>query len=226
MLTLHTGLLRYPRTTSRAQVSVGLLRRILLVGALATVGLLGIGGPASAHDSIVGTTPEDGAQLTVAPTSVSIELSEAPQNIAPRIVVTDENDVTVFDGEPVIDGRTATVELPALQNGTFQVAWRVVSSDGHPIQGAYSFTVNDPAALSPSQLANADPSAQTTTPDGAATDTLSTTPAHASATASDDSSSSTATPWLSGAGIIMLIVIAALALVVLLRRRTTLKDGS
>ena len=50
-------------------------------------------------------------------------------------------------GEQVIDGGTVTVSLPSpLPDGTYTVAYRVVSADGHPVQGAYQFTVTGATA--------------------------------------------------------------------------------
>ena len=43
---------------------------------------------------------------------------------------------------PAVEDMTATVELDeALPDGEYEVLWRVVSSDGHPISGAFTFQV-------------------------------------------------------------------------------------
>lgn len=39
--------------------------------------------------------------------------------------------------------------LPELPDGGYQVSWRVVSADGHPISGSFGFRVGNPAARPP-----------------------------------------------------------------------------
>lgn len=40
-------------------------------------------------------------------------------------------------------------ELPdKLAQGTYMVSWRVVSADGHPISGAFTFSIGKPSATS------------------------------------------------------------------------------
>ncbi|SDB89786.1 hypothetical protein SAMN05216410_0778 [Sanguibacter gelidistatuariae] len=216
--------------TTRAAHPVPAPLRALAALALATGVALLTGAPASAHDSIVGTSPEDGAVLDAAPASVAVTLSDVPQAIAPRIIVTNSAGATMLDEEPVITDRSASVELPALENDTYQVAWRVVSSDGHPIQGTYSFTVaaqvaeepaTDPAAT---PAASDEPAVGETASSTAAADPTSTasTSTDAETTDADEGSSSTALV----AGAIVAVLAVALAGLVLVRRRSSLKDES
>ena len=52
-------------------------------------------------------------------------------------------------GAPLVEGATSTVALDGTRcNGAYTVAYRVVSSDGHPVQGSYSFTLAVPGAAS------------------------------------------------------------------------------
>lgn len=213
-----------------ATAPVRMLAGVVTALALATGATLLTGAPATAHDSIVGTSPEDGAVLDAAPTSIAVTLSDAPQAIAPRMIVTDEAGSIVLDEEPVLTDRSASAELPALENGTYQVAWRVVSSDGHPIQGTYSFTVAglvaeepvaDPAETPVAPVAEAT-DAPTTTRDAPSPSPTSTEATGTSATAAEDGPSSTALV----AGAIVAVLAVALAGLVLVRRRSSLKDES
>lgn len=187
--------------------------------ALATGATLLMGAPATAHDSIVGTSPEDGAVLDAAPARVAVTLSDVPQAIAPRMIVTDEAGTIVLDEEPVITDRSAAADLPALEKGTYQVAWRVVSSDGHPIQGTYSFTVAVPVASEPGSDPAVTPSAPDAPVSGATDASTETDPA---TDVADEGSSSTALV----AGSMIAVVAVALAGLVLVRRRRSLKDES
>lgn len=205
--------------------------RALLVGLLSAVALVLGGTTASAHDTVLGTAPGDGETLTTAPTQVSVELSAVPQAIGSRMLVTSSDGTVLFDGEPTITDRVASVELPAVANDGYTVAWRLVSSDGHPIDGTFGFVVDDPAAVAPT----ADPTMETQVETDAATDaetteaaTDATTSAAADASpsatdgATDEGSSGTS--WLPVAGVV--VVVAGLVLLVLFRRRSALQDQS
>lgn len=205
--------------------------RALLVGLLSAVALVLGGTTASAHDTVLGTAPGDGETLTTAPTQVSVELSAVPQAIGSRMLVTSSDGTVLFDGEPTITDRVASVELPAVANDGYTVAWRLVSSDGHPIDGTFGFVVDDPAAVAPTE----DPTMETQVETDAATDaetteaaTDATTSAAADASpsatdgATDEGSSGTS--WLPVAGVV--VVVAGLVLLVLFRRRSALQDQS
>ncbi|WP_028068093.1 copper resistance CopC/CopD family protein [Solirubrobacter soli] len=115
--------------------------------------LLGALMPASAqaHATIVRTSPADQQVLKTQPRVVSLEWSEA--------VDLGEHSVRLLDsaGEEVKTApakhgpggaATAVLELPpGLADGTYVVAWRVVSSDSHPVSGAFSFSIGTPSQV-------------------------------------------------------------------------------
>lgn len=204
--------------------------RALLVGLLSAVALVLGGTAASAHDTVLGTAPGDGETLTTAPTQVSVELSAVPQAIGSRMLVTSSDGTVLFDGEPTITDRVASVELPAVANDGYTVAWRLVSSDGHPIDGTFGFVVDDPAAVAPTEDPTMETQGETdATTDAetseAATDTT-TDAADPSPSATDAASDedSSGTSWLPVAGVV--VVVAGLVLLVLFRRRSALQDQS
>lgn len=212
-------------TTTPVRARRSAAPRAVFVGLLSVVALVLGGTAASAHDTVVGTAPGDGETLTTAPTQVTVETSAVPQSIGSRMVVTSSDGTVLFDGEPTISDRVASVELPAGPNDSYQVAWRLVSSDGHPIDGTFGFVVDDPAAVAPTEEATTD--AATPTAEG------STAPATTDAAPSDDSTTATAadasddsssTSWVPVA--LIVVVIAGLVLLVLFRRRSALQDNS
>jgi methionine-rich copper-binding protein CopC len=141
---------------------------VAVLAALATVAatlLLGVAGavPAQAHDRIISSDPADGAQLATAPAALTMTFSTEPLAVEPQVVVTGSAGAVVAQGSPTIEGTSATFPWPAeLTGDTYTVAWRVVSSDGHPIEGTFSFAVaaapepapttasEEPAAVTPS----------------------------------------------------------------------------
>jgi methionine-rich copper-binding protein CopC len=118
---------------------------IALLGGL--VLLVGPGvGAASAHAELLGTTPGDGSVLSQAPTAVVLTFDEPVQPQGATIVVTAPGGSRVAAGAAVLAGntvRSSVRSLPAA--GTYTVAYRVVSDDGHPVEGLFSFAARAPA---------------------------------------------------------------------------------
>ncbi|MER6585579.1 copper resistance CopC family protein [Micromonospora chalcea] len=140
-----------------------------LLAALFTAALLLVPAtPAAAHNSLQEATPARDARLTTAPTQVTLRFLQRLNPAFTTITLRDATDRQVPASAPAVDGATGTVTIEEpLANGTYTVAYRVVSRDGHPVQGSYRFTVADPAAppaaapspATPSPAASADVSA-------------------------------------------------------------------
>ncbi|AXH93117.1 copper resistance protein CopC [Micromonospora aurantiaca] len=129
-----------------------------LLAAALTALLLVPATPASAHNSLQEATPARDARLTAAPTQVTLRFLQGLNPSFTTITVSDAAQRTVPTSAPAVDGATGTVTIDEpLGNGTYTVAYRVVSRDGHPVQGSYRFTVADPAAPAPSAPASAAP---------------------------------------------------------------------
>ncbi|WP_431932573.1 copper resistance CopC family protein [Micromonospora sp. RP3T] len=131
--------------------------------------------PASAHNALQTATPAQDARLTTAPTSVTLRFLQQLNPEFTTIVLSDADRRKVPTGAPTVGGATGTITVDqALPNGTYTVAYRVVSADGHPVQGSYRFTVADPtagstapdAAGTPRGDTAASPAARGTTDDG------------------------------------------------------------
>ncbi|MFJ6690929.1 copper resistance protein CopC [Streptomyces sp. NPDC091294] len=121
----------------------------MLLGALLVLLLLGGAGPASAHAALSYTDPGDGAVLQRAPGHVTLTFSESVSLRDDSFRVLDPGGHRVRTGAAGhADGRsdTARVALPGeLGEGTYTVAWRVVSADSHPVSGAFTFSVGKPS---------------------------------------------------------------------------------
>ncbi|TKJ35198.1 copper resistance protein CopC [Blastococcus sp. CCUG 61487] len=139
--------------------------RTVLVFLVALVGWLGAGvvaaAPAAAHATLVSTDPAEGARLDDAPDAVTLEFSEGVSLGAGYARVSTADGQEVDGGEASVDGRVVTIPLPdGMEDGGYLVAYRVISSDSHPISGAYSFVVGEgelvPAGAS-AETADADP---------------------------------------------------------------------
>ncbi|MFI8888755.1 copper resistance CopC/CopD family protein [Streptomyces paradoxus] len=119
---------------------------------LGTVLLLLLAGaaPASAHAALRSTDPDDGSLVRQAPRHVTLTFTESVGLLDDSFRVFGPDQRRVHTGEAThADGRsdTARIGLPGkLAEGTYTVAWRVVSADSHPVSGAFSFSVGKRSA--------------------------------------------------------------------------------
>lgn len=122
-----------------------------------------VAAPASAHDSLIASSPADGETLTTAPADLTLTYSAEIAQIGADVVVTDPAG-TVVSQPLTVTGTDVVVPLAAdLGPGDYAVAWRVTSSDGHPIDGTLAFTLDVPAVASPTaEPTTAEPTDSTT----------------------------------------------------------------
>jgi copper resistance protein C len=167
------------RSGAAAVTPVGVLRcarRIVALLTLTGAGVLATATAAFAHAVLVSSNPAEGATLTTPPATVSLTFSEDVR--APAfVVVTGPGGTRVDGGASQILNRTVTERLRAARAaGTYTIAYRVVSADGHPIEGELRYrlaqaapasTTPAPAAASPAPA----PAAASTTQAAAATPT-------------------------------------------------------
>ncbi|MDN6177200.1 MAG: copper resistance protein CopC, partial [Micrococcaceae bacterium] len=172
--------------------AAGLLAVLLLA-------LLGPIGAASAHDQLISNDPGSGSTVEAMPQKIVLTYNNTPIAIGSEIRVEDDAGTNWAAGPAKVTDRDVE---QAIQDGTpageYTVKWRVVSSDGHPIQGTFTFTTTSGA------------------PEGAATP---------SAAADEDTGESTReadgqglAPWIIPTGLAVLIVIGA-GTAILWRRR-------
>lgn len=124
------------------------LRALAGMLGVAALLVLATASPATAHDQLTGTDPQDGAALETGPSEVTLTFSADVLDVGTEVIVSDGDGRHWVGGAPVLDGPTVTVPLTeALPEGGYEVRWRVVSGDGHPISGRLGFTVGDAEPL-------------------------------------------------------------------------------
>ena len=204
------------RTTARpaafAAVFAALLAALLLLGA-----------PAQAHDTLLESDPADGATLETSPEAITLTYSADILDVSPLVRITDEDGEQLAEITPSIDGPVATAALEEpLPAGESTIQWRVVSSDGHPIEGTFTVTVEQDAAEEPADEEapaasdrGEDSAAQDAASDDAASDAADDSAAEDSA--AEEDSGSSLTPILVVLGVV--VVGAVVAVVVIVRRR-------
>jgi copper resistance protein C len=108
--------------------------------------VLGLAGPAAAHDAAESSTPAGGATVAAPPEQVSVTFSNNPLGIGSSFSVKDASGAEWADGPVDIVDNVASQKLKAGgPAGQYTVAWRVVSSDSHPIEGTFTFTASSAA---------------------------------------------------------------------------------
>ena len=180
--------------------------------------LLALGAPAQAHDTLLESDPADGATLETSPEAITLTFSADILEVSPLVRITDENGEQLAEITPSIDGpvATATLEEP-LPAGTSTVQWRVVSSDGHPIEGAFEVTVEQDAAAEETTEAPAEESSPAEESAPAETTAPAEEGEQATAEAAEEESGSSMTPLLIVLGVA--VVGAVVAVLLIMRRR-------
>ncbi|WP_428953641.1 copper resistance CopC/CopD family protein [Streptomyces sp. cg35] len=125
-------------------------RHLVLLFLAVTGALLSGAAPASAHAALTGSDPEQGAVVEAAPKQVSLTFSEDVAISSGAVRVLDPAGKRVDSGKiGHTGGTTYTVGLHSgLPDGTFTVAYQVVSADSHPVSGAFTFSIGAPSKTS------------------------------------------------------------------------------
>lgn len=117
-------------------------RRLVVLLAILLIWLL-LPQPSSAHATLLGTNPTDGAQLDQPPAEVVLTFSE-PVGIVENASTLVGNDIDTINLNPTLNGSDVTIPIPTdLPDGDYLVQWRVISTDSHPIFGTVSFTIGE-----------------------------------------------------------------------------------
>ncbi|WP_436763004.1 copper resistance CopC family protein [Streptosporangium sp. V21-05] len=129
-----------------------------------------LGTPAAlAHDRLKSSSPAKDAKVS-AVERIRLEFSSRIR--FPALALRTTDDVIVDIGKAKATGDTVTSEVPGpLPSGRYVIAWRVVSSDGHPIEGEIPFTMTAPATsetpsatATPTPASTPEPSASASAP--------------------------------------------------------------
>ncbi|MGF7237586.1 MAG: copper resistance protein CopC [Frankia sp.] len=120
-----------------------------LLGAL-VAGVIGAA-PASAHDTLLQSSPAAGATVTSPVEQVWLYFDQTARVTGHSIRVLDAGGHEVDEADAREGDKSSQVVIdlrPGLAAGAYIVCWQIVSADGHPVAGAYTFGVNAPAATS------------------------------------------------------------------------------
>lgn len=110
---------------------------------LSSIGLVMVlaAGAAAAHATKEETTPADGAVLAAAPERIEMRF-DAPMRLTMVRLLRADGEAAPLEPSRALEPTTAFTASPGdLPPGGYTVEWRGMAADGHPVDGAFRFTV-------------------------------------------------------------------------------------
>ncbi|MBF4461475.1 MULTISPECIES: copper resistance CopC family protein [unclassified Rathayibacter] len=124
------------------------MKRTRLLVAAAVIGLIAaisVAAPASAHNYLVSASPGVDATVTQQPESLVLTTNDdllvlGTDGSSAALRVVGPDGLYYGDGCVKVVGPSASMPVQLGPSGAYEVTWQVVSTDGHPVSGQYSFT--------------------------------------------------------------------------------------
>ncbi|PRY45934.1 hypothetical protein CLV43_101197 [Umezawaea tangerina] len=131
--------------------------------------MLGVAGPALAHNVLVSSNPLAGSSVETGPATITLTFDQ-PVNGGPGLnavsVVSPDGGHWEGVGEPTVRDNVVTAQLrPLGPAGEYTVSYRILSADGHPVTESLKFTLTKAGSGTPapaSEIAAANPAATST----------------------------------------------------------------
>ncbi|MDR7294311.1 copper resistance CopC family protein [Pseudoglutamicibacter albus] len=219
---------------SKPMVAVLAASMLLFAGLFAGFGAQ----KAFAHDQLIAGDPPSGNAIAKAPEKITLtfsgEIRQVSGGEANQIIVQDRDGNELTYGDVTVKGTKVSRAMQPLPEGTYDVKWSALSSDGHRIQGDgnYSFTVTEGAskkdieAWEKSQGGNSDDGEAgsgkgsedgqgSKGSDAAAANTEDSASAQAKAVTPESTADTTTIMWIVGAAFLVLVVIGLILQVTL-----------
>ncbi|MFY1694706.1 copper resistance CopC family protein [Solwaraspora sp. WMMA2101] len=129
-----------PRSALPVRVARGAMAALF-----AAVVVVGPASPAAAHAALSASQPGQNTRVAQSPEEIVLTFTEPLNGDYTTIVVSDAAGAQMPVDGPTVDQQRGIVRpVQPLPDGVYTVAYRVVSVDGHPVQGAFRFAVNVP----------------------------------------------------------------------------------
>ena len=128
------------------------MRRLVLIALAAAAASLVLPAAAWAHAALLQTTPVASRIVNSPPKQVLLRYSEA---VEPRFAIVSvsnaagDKETAGAPSRSPANADTLVVPLKKLAEGWYLVYWRVISVDGHPVRGAFTFAVGPNAGPAP-----------------------------------------------------------------------------
>ncbi|MBV6760611.1 copper resistance CopC family protein [Rhodococcus opacus] len=118
------------------------MRRVVtILVAMGALLLLGMS-PAQAHSELESSNPAADSVMDYAPAGVELVFNQKISDQFANVTVTAPDGTQVGDPKPTVEGERALLPIQdGIPSGQYTVGYRVISEDGHPITGSFSFTL-------------------------------------------------------------------------------------
>jgi len=120
--------------------------------AAALIALTALAPAASAHATLLFTSPAAGSAVPASPTAITLTFNEPVTLAGPPVTLTGAGGQKIGVGPPRQSRGRSVVTVPVtarLGDEVYTVAWQVISTDGDPVSSSFIFAVGPaPAALS------------------------------------------------------------------------------
>src|SRR5262245_52564881 len=131
-------------------------RRLLAAAVLGFLGALAIAAPASAHAVLLRTSPAQNSVVSTPPSDVVLTFSEPVTPVPDKVRLIGPDGKRMQAGKVRVNGNDVLIPVDEkAARGTYLVNFRVVSSDGHPVAGAFTFSIGAPSPGGPPADSNA-----------------------------------------------------------------------
>lgn len=94
---------------------------------------------AEAHSFLVRSTPTARERLTASPPRILLRFGGGIEANYSKITLIGNGERTLAEGATPSGPRELSLELPVLKPGQYEVRWRVLSFDGHIVEGQFKF---------------------------------------------------------------------------------------
>lgn len=128
-----------------------------LIALVVIFGLALVPMPVAAHTSLLQTDPAPNSTLDHSPETITLHFDDPLQAGFSKVTVFDASQrpvTTVSNPASGTDPSALTIGVPKLKTGVYSVLWQVLSPDGHPVRGAFVFTVALPGDPPPAPVAS------------------------------------------------------------------------
>ena len=97
--------------------------------------------PAFAHSKANGMVPANGSTVVEMPENIMLNFENEMRLTRVDLTSTVGVDEELDRGDQTTFSKEFMVPVTSMGSGTYSVEWRGLGSDGHPMQGDFSFTV-------------------------------------------------------------------------------------
>ncbi|MFC5591623.1 copper resistance protein CopC [Sporosarcina soli] len=96
----------------------------------------------SAHTGLTNSSPAEGEEVVEDVYEIVLEFNTKIEKTSTVKVFNQNKEEIIVGNMQVSDNIMTGGFMSPLDNGTYTVEWKIIGADGHPIQGTYSFIVN------------------------------------------------------------------------------------